>query len=94
MNIVWSHTARRDLAALRDYIAEHDPAAARRTAEAILQAAVQLAEFPASGRPGRLPGTRELVLSGLPYILPYTVDDDALVILAVIHGARRWPAKI
>ena len=94
MDIVWSHTARRDLAAVRDYIAGHDPAAAIRTAEAILQAAVQLAEFPASGRPGRLPGTRELVLRGLPYILPYTVDDDRLVILAVIHGARRWPAEI
>ena len=51
----------------------------------------QLAAFPMSGRPGRVPGTRELVISNTPFIAAYTVENDRIVILAVYHGAQQWP---
>ena len=50
-----------------------------------------LATHPASGRIGRVPGTRELVITGTPYIVPYRVRGDAVEILRVFHGARKWP---
>ncbi len=51
-----------------------------------------LRDHPNLGRPGRLTGTRELVVSGTPYVVPYRVLGDDVQILAVFHGARRWPA--
>jgi plasmid stabilization system protein ParE len=44
-----------------------------------------------SGRSGRVPGTRELVISDTPFIAPYAIDRDRIVILAVYHGAQQWP---
>jgi toxin ParE1/3/4 len=52
----------------------------------------QLAAFPMSGRPGRVPGTRELVISNAPFIAAYTIENDRVVILAIYHGAQQWPA--
>ena len=43
------------------------------------------------GRPGRVPGTRELVVPGTRYLVPYRVTGDTLQILRVYHGARNWP---
>jgi addiction module RelE/StbE family toxin len=51
----------------------------------------QLDAFPMSGRPGRAPGTRELVISNTPFIAAYAVDRQRIVILALYHGAQRWP---
>ena len=56
-----------------------------------MQATRRLAEFPASGRPGRWPNTRELVVPGTPYILPYCIRDEELWIIAVLHASRKWP---
>jgi toxin ParE1/3/4 len=75
------------------YIARDDMEAAMRIVERIASAVDQLARHPALGRPGRVPGTRELVISGTPYIVPYRVRGDVLEILRVFHGARKWPAK-
>jgi toxin ParE1/3/4 len=60
----------------------------------IRAAASRLIDFPNSGRPGRVAGTRELVVPGAPYILPYRIDGDAVRILRVIHAARLWPDEI
>jgi plasmid stabilization system protein ParE len=51
----------------------------------------QLARFPMSGRSGRAPGTRELVISNTPFIAAYAIDHDRIVILAIYHGAQQWP---
>ena len=53
-----------------------------------------LANQPGIGRPGRLSGTRELVISGLPYILPYTEIDGTIFILRVIHTSMAWPKDL
>ena len=89
--LIWTNTAIHDLESVRDDIVEHNPQAAREVGQVILAAVAKLAEFPAIGRMGRVPNTRELVVPGLPFILPYTVDNNRVVILAVIHGARKWP---
>jgi toxin ParE1/3/4 len=92
MNIVWSPEAIRDLISLRAYIAEESPAGARRVVQRILHNVEHLLpDNPQIGRPGRVPGTRELVIARTPYIVPYRVLHDAIQILRVYHGARRWP---
>jgi toxin ParE1/3/4 len=92
MNIIWSPEAITDLVSLRNYIAELDPGAARRTARRIIESIEEvLARNPHIGRPGRVPGTREFVIAATPYIVPYRVRAGALEILRVYHGARRWP---
>jgi plasmid stabilization system protein ParE len=61
---------------------------------AIVRAALQLEQFPLSGRLGRIEGTRELVVPGLPYVVPYRVTDGAVLIASVIHTSRKWPTKL
>ncbi|WP_296900229.1 type II toxin-antitoxin system RelE/ParE family toxin [Thiohalocapsa sp.] len=45
------------------------------------------------GRPGRVLDTRELMVTGTPYLVPYTVSDNEIVILRVLHGAQQWPQR-
>lgn len=91
MKIIWSPTARAHLRHARAFIAEDNPQAAAQVAERILNSVERLKEFPASGRPGLLPHTRELVVPGTPFFIPYRVKDQHIEILGVIHGAQRWP---
>jgi len=94
MKIVWSPEAIQDLNSLRAYIAEDNAAAARRTARRIVASVEQLLpNNPHMGRPGRVPGTRELVIARTPYIVPYRVRRDTLEILRVYHGARHGPGS-
>ncbi|TLG78924.1 type II toxin-antitoxin system RelE/ParE family toxin [Methylocystis sp. B8] len=95
MKIIWAPEAIDDLAALRAYISQDNPAAARRLALHILELVeTVLAENPHIGRPGRVPGTREFVVDKTPYVVPYRVKDKAVQILRVYHGARRWPESL
>jgi len=92
MNVIWSVELVADLISLRAYIAEHDPAAARRMAQRIIELIEDvLVANPHIGCPGRVSGTRESVITKTPYIVPYRVRNDALEVLRVYHGARRWP---
>ena len=94
MKIVWSPEAIEDLISLRAYIAEDDPTAARRVALHIVRNVEQLLpNHPHMGRPGRVPGTRELVIPNTPYIVPYRLRDQTIQIVRVYHSARRWPDK-
>jgi plasmid stabilization system protein ParE len=49
---------------------------------------------PAMGRPGRVVGTRELVVQDTPFVLPYRVRRERLELIAVFHGRQKWPAKL
>ena len=92
MKIAWSPEAIEDLAAVRAYIADDDPAAARRVVLRIIDAIERLlVQHPDLGRPGRVPGTRELIGPRMPYVIPYRVAGEDVQILRVYHGARRWP---
>lgn len=91
MKIVWTEPARRDLRAIFTYIAEENPHAAKRVLAEIQERVVVLQNHPQLGRIGRVEGTRELVLKGTHYILPYRVKAQQIQILAVFHSARAWP---
>jgi toxin ParE1/3/4 len=90
----WVEIALANLNAEAEYIARDNPNAAARTVELIVRAVNQLQDFPAIGRPGRVAGTRELVVTGTPYIVPYRVRTGYVEILRVFHGARRWPTSL
>jgi len=95
MNILWSPEAIDDLTSLRAYIAEDNPAAAQEVALHILQNIEQLLpNNPQMGRPGRVPGTRELVIPKTPFVIPYRLQRNVIQILRVYHGARRWPESL
>jgi len=88
MDIVWRQVALNGLENARQYIAQHNPSAANRVFEAIPTSVRHLADTPNIGRPGRVDGTRELVVVGTPYIVAYAVVDSRINILAVQHGAQ------
>jgi toxin ParE1/3/4 len=91
MKVRWTSPALRDLEAIGDYIARDSPAAAVRIVIRILDQAELLAAHPHAGRAGRVPATREMIVSDTPFILPYRVKGDVVEVLAVFHGARQWP---
>lgn len=91
MRIRWTRTALADLEAIGDFIARDNPAAAQRIVVGLVASIDKLRDHPNLGRPARLSGTRELVVAGTPYIAPYRVRGDEIEVLAVFHGARRWP---
>ena len=92
MNHVWSPEAIADLRHLRAHIAQNNPPAARRMALRIVEAVETiLPAHPAAGRPGRVPGTREFVAAGTPFVVPYRVRGGVVEVLRVYHGAQRWP---
>ncbi len=94
MRISWTRKALENLEEHAEYIAEADPLAAARVVDKIFCAIDMLADHPGVGRPGRVPGTRELVVTGTPYIVPYRVREQAVEILRVFHGSRRWPSSL
>ncbi|MEW5816131.1 MAG: type II toxin-antitoxin system RelE/ParE family toxin [Spirochaetota bacterium] len=94
MRIRWLSDAVDDLIKISDYIANDNPNAARSVAERIKNSVDSLKEYQGIGRPGRVEGTRELVVSGLPYIIPYRVKNNVVEILRVLHGAMQWPEKL
>ena len=94
MIIVWSPRAVAHLAALRSDIAQENPKAAGRVAAALLAVVERLADLPNIGRPGRVSGTRELVVPNTPYVIPYRLRGEHLEIVAVFHGRQRWPKHL
>lgn len=91
MRIVVSPQARDDLRDIFLYIAADNPAAARAVLKRIGARITELKDAPHLGRPGRVPGTRELVIPKTPYIIPYQVSGDQRQILRLYHGSRQWP---
>ena len=95
MRLRWTRRAERDLDEIASYIGQDSPAAAARVIlELIDHVEANLPGRPAIGRPGRVLGTRELVIAGLPYIVPYRVREKDIEILRVLHTSRRWPYEV
>jgi toxin ParE1/3/4 len=93
MPIKWLRTALRNLDHHASYIAKDNPGAARRAVERVRAAVGRLPQYPNMGRSGRIPGTRELIVGGTPWIIVYRVRADAVEIIRVLHGAQRWPPQ-
>jgi toxin ParE1/3/4 len=92
VKIVWTESARQDLRQVFEYIAGDSPKAASKLLSVIKERAALMQDNPHMGRLGRVDGTRELIITGTPYILPYRVKDNQIQILAVFHSSRQWPA--
>jgi toxin ParE1/3/4 len=88
MRIIWSATAIANLVEIKQFIERDKPEAARRLAQRILTSVERLANHPHLGYPGREPDTRELIVAGTPYIIPYRLHRGHLSILAVLHAAK------
>ncbi len=93
MRIVFSPQARDDLREIFRAIAAENPGAARALLKRLRSRIMSLADNPHLGRPGRVPGTRELIIPSTAYLAPYQVQDDQLQILRIYHGARQWPER-
>ncbi|WP_347259055.1 type II toxin-antitoxin system RelE/ParE family toxin [Methylocaldum sp.] len=93
MRIEWKKQAREDAHDILIHIAQDKPGAAWEVYEAIQRQVGLLAEMPKRGRPGRVRGTRELVITRTPYIVAYRVTPTVITVLRVLHGAQQWPKR-
>jgi toxin ParE1/3/4 len=92
MQVRWTEQAVADLQSLRSYIERDKPRAAKEIVLRIISIVENdLVLQPGVGRPGRKTGTRELVITGTPYFIPYRIKDSWLEIIRVLHGAMKWP---
>ena len=91
MQIIWLKTALKNLNEIAEYIAQESAQAASQVVETIETQVSLLATQPALGRPGRVLGTRELVISNTHYLVPYRIKNNAVEILRVFHTSRRSP---
>ena len=94
MNVVWSRRALRNLIQLREHIEIDSEQSSAHIAVRILRAIEILQDHPEIGRPGRVVGTRELVVPETPYLIPYRVRHGRLELIAIFHGRQKWPAKL
>jgi toxin ParE1/3/4 len=91
MQIIWLKTALKNLDEIAEYITQESPQAASQVVEVIETQVNLLATQPALGRPGRVLGTRELVISNTHYLVPYRIKNNKVEILRVFHTSRRPP---
>ena len=91
MQVRWTREAAADLERIADYLFQHVPERAAELVRAVYDAPALLLEFPHRGRPGKKAGTRELVISALPYLVVYTVQGDVVFVVRILHGAQQWP---
>ena len=91
MRLEWSPLALEDRIRIFEFIAAENIHAAFRVDDAIENQTDQLTGFPESGRPGRVTGTRELIMTAYPYTLIYSIGDATVLILRVLHHAMQWP---
>jgi toxin ParE1/3/4 len=89
--VIWLNEALEDLKSIGNYIAQENPAASYKVLIKIKATADNLPLHPEIGRLGRVNGTREIVVSDLPYILAYQITKKDIRILAVMHTSRKWP---
>lgn len=94
VKISWTELAISHLRAAYDYVAADNPTAAEEVLRRIFSAAEFLVQHPNLGRMGRVEGPRELVITGTPFVVPYRTRGGGVEILAVLRGARKWPADL
>jgi toxin ParE1/3/4 len=91
VKIRWTLPAANQLHEIFDYVAAGNPEAASRVVRRIRNAIHQTARMPNAGRIGHVPGTREIVVPGTPYLVAYRILEDMIQVLAILHGAQQWP---
>ncbi len=94
MRVRWLRRALLDLDEIETYIAEDNPAVAVNVIVKIIKAVSLLREQQGIGRTGRVPGTKEIVVPSLLYIVPYRVKDEVVQVLRGYHTSRKWPKRL
>ena len=94
MRIRWFRQALLDLDEIETNIAEDSPATAVDVVVKIIKAVSLLGSQQGIGRTGRVPGTKELIVPGLSYIVPYRVKNGEVQILRVYDTSRKWPDRL
>ena len=95
MQLLWTEPATQDLDKIEDYISsENSPAVAIDIVLGVIQTVEMiLPVHPRAGRMGRVTGTREIVVDGMPFIVIYRLlGADQVHILRVLHDAQQWPS--
>lgn len=93
MRLNWARDADNDLESIEEYIGRDNAESAFRILTEIVRQVEMLEEHPGMGRPGRVEGTRELVIAGLPYVVAYLHRGETVTVLRVLHGAMEWPQR-
>ena len=93
MQVVWLKSALNNLDEIAKYISQESPQAAQQVVDLLVEQVNQLTAQPAIGRPGRVVGTRELVISNSHYLVPYRIINNQVEILRVFHTSRRLPTN-
>jgi len=89
----WTDGAVENLQSAHEFLEAENPKAAWDAVSRIVSAIEALERFPQMGRVGRAEGTRELVVTGTPFVVAYRVKGEAVQVLAVLHAARKWPKR-
>lgn len=93
LNIKWLEKALLEFDDALDFLAEKNQSSAENLAKIVTDAVNALEDQPHLGRPGRVKGTRELVINGYPYLIPFRVINNEVQILRVFHTKRKPPLK-
>jgi len=93
VRLVWSRHAEHDADAIEDYIAQDKPTTAIEVRDQLELQIKRLKDFPEMGRKGRVRGTREVVIAGLPYVVIYRLRGKTIEIARILHGAQQWPQR-
>ncbi|RZN10571.1 type II toxin-antitoxin system RelE/ParE family toxin [Bradyrhizobium genosp. SA-3] len=90
MKLRFTPRAAQDLISIADYVRKHSPQGALRVRAAILESLQNLVRFPRLGRPQKVEGVRKLVTRRYPYLVYYTLDEEAgeVIILTAQHPAQ------
>ena len=90
LTIRWLPKALDDLEVLREHIENDNPPASEKIIQQIIKSLGYLIDNPELGRSGRIINTRELLLSGLPYVIVYKIKNNFIEVLRIFHGAMKW----
>src|SRR5579859_4091749 len=91
MKVIWSATAVRHLREAIEFIQSESTRGSATVRRRVVKTALRLGQMPYSGRTGRIDGTREAVVPGVPFIVVYEVSANAVEIVGIWHTARLWP---
>ncbi len=94
MRVKWTRRALREQDEAFEWIVTENPKAAGEVIDRMRAATRLLADNPGMGRPGRIAGTRDLVITRTPYVVVYRIGPEQVDILAVFHHARDWPGRL
>jgi len=93
MRIKWLRLALNDINEIAEFIALDNPVAAPKVVSIIYDRVKLLSEHPNMGRHGRVANTRELVITGIPFIIPYRINNNVLEVIRVFHSSMDWKSN-